>query len=377
MREFVSRLDKRYIKVCSYASITVLLTIAVCMLLYAASPVFEKIWKLICAVLEPMVYGAALSYVLNPLVTRISRVLRRRKRYAEDGARRRSAAVIISLALVILFLLVVLAMIVLMITHSLASLNWASIQDLIGDASGNFSDFVATAEQKLEDWGLLSADSSFNLLNTFNGVKNAAGTLIFGVIFGVYFLIDGPRVAEYLSRVARAVLREHTVDITGIVRDADKVFSGYFRGQGIDALVVGVLSGISLTAIGVPYAPIVGLLAGIGNLIPYVGGPVGFGAVALMCISEAAWGKMIAGFIVMGIIMFVDGNIINPRILSDSVEVHPILVVAALIAGGAVGGLAGMLVAVPTAAFLKLQLDRWLEKRELQERRPAITKVEE
>ena len=73
---------------------------------------------------------------------------------------------------------------------------------------------------------------------------------------------------------------------------------------------------------------------------------------------------MALGFVAMGIVMFVDGNIINPRLLSDNVEVHPMLVIAALIAGGAVGGIAGMLVAVPTAAFLKIQLDRWLEKRE-------------
>lgn len=370
MNKFFASLDRRYVKICSYAGVTVLVTLAICMLLYFASPVLSKMWALVCAVLEPMVYGAALSYVLNPLVTRVSHVLRRWPRYADDGARRRSAAVVISLVLVALFLLMILLMFVVMITHSLSSLNWSSIHDLIGDASGNFKELIETAEKMLEDWGLLSADSSFNLLTTFNGVTNAATTIIFAVVFGVYFLVDGPRVAGYLGRVTKAALGDHTVDLTGFLQDADKVFSGYFRGQGIDALIVGLLSAISLTAIGVPYAPVVGLLAGMGNLIPYLGGPVGFGSVALMCLPEAAWGKMIAGFAVMAVIMFVDGNIINPRLLSYNVEVHPILVVAALIAGGAVGGIAGMLVAVPTAGFFKIQLDRWLEKKEHAEKEP-------
>ena len=62
--------------------------------------------------------------------------------------------------------------------------------------------------------------------------------------------------------------------------------------------------------------------------------------------------------------MFIDGNVINPRLLSNAVEVHPLVVVVALIAGSAVGGLAGMLIAVPLAAFIKVQLERWLTKRE-------------
>lgn len=367
MHKFFASLDKRYVKVCAYAAATVLLTLGICLLFYFASPVLAKIWALICAVVEPLVYGAALSYVLNPLVKRVSHVLRRYPRYADDGPRRRNAAVLISIALVVLLLLALIAIFVLMITHSLASLNWASIHSLVDAASGDLTQLLATAEKALEDWGFISAESESNLISAFNGVTNTATTLIFAVIFGVYFLIDGPRVAEYLGRVARAVMGHHTVDPSGFFADADRVFSGYFRGQGIDALIVGVLSGIVLTAIGVPFAPVVGLLAGFGNLIPYLGGPVGFGSVALMCLSEAAWGKMIAGFIAMAVIMFVDGNIINPRLLSDNVEVHPILVVAALIAGGAVGGIAGMLVAVPTAALLKLQLDRWVEKREAAE----------
>ena len=364
MNNFFDRLDSRYVKVCLYASATVILTVAALMVLYYASPVIATLWNLICAVLEPLIYGAALSYVLNPLVKRISRRLRRRPRFANDGAKRRRAAVAISLVLVLLVLLAIAAVLLLMITHSLASLKWGNIQAIFSDASGDFGEYIAVVEERLEQWGIISADSDHNLLTMFNGAKNVASTMLFAVIFGVYMLIDGPRVSGYFNRVLRAVLGKHAIDPSRLIADADHVFSGYFRGQGIDALVVGTLSGIVLTAIGVPYGPVIGLLTGLGNLIPYVGGPVGFGSIALMCVAEGNWMTMIAGFVAMGIVMFVDGNIINPRLLSDNVEVHPMLVIAALIAGGAVGGIAGMLVAVPTAAFLKIQLDRWLEKRE-------------
>lgn len=364
MNSFFARLDRRYVKVCTYAGATVILTVAALMVLYSASPVIATLWNLICAVLEPLVYGAALSYVLNPLVKRVSHRLKKHPRYADNGTKRRNAAVAISLILVLVVLLGIVAVLLLMITHSLASLKWANIQAIFSDASGDFFEYISAAEERLEQWGIISKDSDSNLITVFNGAKNAASTALFAIIFGIYLLIDGPRVSGYFARVMHAVLGKHAIDPSRMIADADHVFSGYFRGQGIDALIVGTLSGIVLTAIGVPYGPVVGLLTGLGNLIPYIGGPVGFGSIALMCLAEGSWLTMALGFVAMGIVMFVDGNIINPRLLSDNVEVHPMLVIAALIAGGAVGGIAGMLVAVPTAAFLKIQLDRWLEKRE-------------
>ena len=368
MNKYLARLDRRYVKVCTYAGVAVVLTLAACMLLYTASPVIAKLWDLICAVLEPMVYGAALSYVLNPLVKRVSQSLRRTKRYGGNPIRRRRAAVAISLVLVLLVMTLIATILLLMVTHSIASLSIEQIQALLGTAQVDFMDLLKAARERLAEWGILARSDGTNPLELVSNVKEVVGNAVFAIIFGVYFLIDGPYVMIYIGRVAHALFGDDvTVDHRRLVRDADKVFSGYFRGQGIDAAIVGVLSGITLTAIGVPFGPLVGLLAGLGNLIPYVGGPVGFGSIALMCLPGAEWGRMIAGFVAMGVIMAVDANVINPKLLSDNVEVHPILVVAALIAGGAVGGIAGMLVAVPFAAFLKIQVDRWVEHREADE----------
>lgn len=358
-------LDRRYAKICAYAGVTVLLVWAAIMALQMSLPVFAKIWELICAVVEPMVYGAALSYVMNPLVKFTSHQLRDHGLLADDPMRRRGTAVIISVAVVVVALLAILLVLVLMVTHSVASLNWESIQALLGSAQGDLMEFFGKVEAQFADWGFLSGAGDGSLLTTFTNVKDAATTVVFSVVFGVYFLIDGPRVSRYVGRVSRAIVKSDLgVDHHEFIAEADRVFSGYFRGQATDALVVGVLSVVALTAIGVPFAPVVGLLAGLGNLIPYVGGPVGFGSIALMCLPSGDWATMIWGFVAMGIIMFVDANVINPKLLSDNVEVHPILVVAALIAGGAVGGLAGMLVAVPVAALVKTYLDRWLASRE-------------
>ena len=109
---------------------------------------------------------------------------------------------------------------------------------------------------------------------------------------------------------------------------------------------------------------IIGICIGFGNLIPYFGPILGYAAVVIVCLPSGNITKMLIGLAIIAIIMFVDGNIINPRLLSENVDVHPLLVVAALLGGGVLGGIAGMLIAVPTAALLKLQFDRYLKKLE-------------
>ena len=111
---------------------------------------------------------------------------------------------------------------------------------------------------------------------------------------------------------------------------------------------------------------VIGLLTGIGNLIPYVGPIIGFASLAIVAISEGSMFHLAAGGAVLGLVMAIDGNIINPKLLSDNVEIHPVLVIVALIAGGEIGGVLGMLLAVPCAALLKLQFERFIERRKLQ-----------
>ena len=124
------------------------------------------------------------------------------------------------------------------------------------------------------------------------------------------------------------------------------------------------MASIALSVAGVPYAVIIGICIGFGNLIPYFGPIVGYAAVVIVCLPSGNITKMLIGLAIIAVIMFVDGNIINPRLLSENVDVHPLLVVAALLGGGVLGGIAGMLIAVPTAALLKLQFDRYLKRLE-------------
>ena len=359
--------DPKYVKICLYASVTTLATVAVGLLMLNSGGVFAKAWDLIMAVGEPFVYGMLICYLLLPIVRRLTDWLAAHGIFPDSIVHRLNIAVTLTVVGVALIILSVTFVLVLVITRSLDSVNIATIKELWANAEGDIVRLLQSLRDMAARYGLIESRDTGALIGTFGEVTDIFSRVVFSIIFGIYFLLDGAHVFNYAKRVFVAVFGEYLgPDLTVFLKDADDAFSGYIRGQFVDALIVGTLTALTFTIIGVPYGPIIGLLTGIGNLIPYVGGPVGYATTILVCLAEGNLTKMVAGIVALSAIMFIDANVLNPRLLSHAVEVHPLLVVMALIAGSAVGGLAGMLIAVPSAAFIKVQLERWLKKRESQ-----------
>ena len=367
MRDFIAKIDRRYAKVCIYASVTVLITLALGMMLWYSTGFFVTLWELLCAVFVPILVGAALSYLINPLVAYVSHWLARRGYRPDDGKRRRRLAVAITIALLVLFVAALIALFAALVTHSISGIDIKVVRDLIDSAQGDLVKIASRVEQELQRFGIAKNGLGLEqVTGAVGSVKDFLENALFSLIFCIYFLLDGPAVFSYLERVVNALFGSNAMSRMELFfADADRVFSGYIRGQSVDALVVGVLSSVCFTLIGIPYGIAVGMLTGLGNLIPYVGGPVGYLSLVLVCLADGTTGKLIAGIVALTLIMLVDANVINPRLLSQNVEVHPLLVVAALIAGSAIGGIVGMLAAVPVVAFIKVKVDSWIECREM------------
>ena len=237
--------------------------------------------------------------------------------------------------------------------------NFADIKGHLIILSREFTKFESEIRAALSKLDINIGGAGVLLIRFINALKSGASTLLFAVIFSIYFLLDKEGIERYWKRVVTAVggrNARHYCKI--IVEDADTVFSGYIRGQLIDALIMAILVSTSLYLIGIKYAVIIGILSGIGNLIPYLGPVVAYGSTILVSLLSGDWKRMIVALVVLFIIQTIDGNVINPKLLSSSIDVHPMLVIAALIIGGALGGFLGMLFAVPVAAFLKVQFDK-------------------
>ena len=148
------------------------------------------------------------------------------------------------------------------------------------------------------------------------------------------------------------------VSLNGILGDINKVLSRFLRGQLLDALILAILSSVGLSVIGLDFAVVIGCFAGLSNIIPYFGSLIGITLAVIVGLLSGGLSKAVLAVIVLLIIQQIDGNIIYPHVVGSSTGLHPVFVLLAVIFAGHFWGITGMIVAVPTAACIRLFLVR-------------------
>ena len=171
-------------------------------------------------------------------------------------------------------------------------------------------------------------------------------------IIAFYLLVDLPHIA----RVGRSLVPERTRgDVMVVGRRLSSAIGGYFRGQLAVAFVVGTMASIGMLAIGLPFWLIVGLVAGLFNMIPLIGPWVGaVPGIAIALTTGGGVDQAIAVALVMAVVQQIDNHFISPIVMQRAVKLHPAVVMLALLAGGTLGGFFGLLLAVPATAVLKI-----------------------
>jgi predicted PurR-regulated permease PerM len=192
------------------------------------------------------------------------------------------------------------------------------------------------------------------------GVFSTLFSLMAAVVLSYYLIRDAASIRAGIGRLVRAPERQYTMAVLSRI---DKVVAGFVRGQLTVALIVGVLIATALWLLGVRFAAILGIVAGISNVIPYFGPVIGaIPALAVtVTVSPALALKVLAVFVV---VQQIDGQLLSPRILGKSVGLHPVVVIFALLAGYQLFGVLGMIAAVPAAGIIRILLDLWLADRD-------------
>lgn len=360
---FLKNTDKRYLKICIYAGVTAVAAVLAILILYSSRGYFQQVWRLLVAVMRPIIIGCLLCYLLYPVVDFIDRRLQALCRGRADGLARhsRTLAILLTMILIVALIVIFLVVIITAMTRSIQHIDLAYLRSLLEDTQSELYVLSRQAIDYLNEQGFQVGDIGSLATKTISSLSTIVSSCFFGIIFMLYFLADGKNISDYWKRAAKSVLPARSIALCKeLGADANRCFAGYIRGQSLDALLVGVETSIVLAIIGVPYAPLIGFITGIGNLIPYVGPVLGYASIVIINLLRFNPRILVAAIIALTIIMLIDSNIVNPRLLANAIHVHPLLVIASLLAGGAIGGVIGMLLSVPCGAFVRLQFEKWM-----------------
>ncbi|HNR04443.1 MAG TPA: AI-2E family transporter, partial [Bacillota bacterium] len=203
--------------------------------------------------------------------------------------------------------------------------------------------------------------------NSFIKIKSFGSNIVnivLGLILAFYILKDIEYFRELYGKAAKALIKEQKNEkLNNLFEDINSILSHFIRGQLLAALIVGILSSIGLSIIRLDFAILIGMTAGIANIIPYFGPILGSVPAVIVGLLSGNPVKALLAIIVLVAVQQIDGTLISPRIVGSSVGLHPVFVMLAMIIGGSYLGLLGMLIAVPIAAIIKMFLVRWMENK--------------
>lgn len=307
-------------------------------------------------VILPFVVGGAIAYCLDPIADRLERM----------GLSRTLAVTTISLIAVLGFLVILLPAVTLISQQAVQlSQTWPDVvARLQGWLEANFPalmDDSSAIRLRLAEFLQSLSDSAGELatsvLSSAFGLVNALVLLVVVPVVAFYLLLDWDRM---VARIDDLLPRDHLDTIRGLGREIDRTLASFIRGQGTVMLIQGAFYAIGLMLAGLNFGLIVGMLAGLLSFIPYVGAIVG-GALAMGLALFQFWGTgevptdwlrigIVAAIFIAGQVL--EGNVLTPKLVGNSVGLHPVWLIFALSVFGTLFGFVGLLVAVPVAAMI-------------------------
>ncbi|WP_294623533.1 AI-2E family transporter [uncultured Roseovarius sp.] len=315
-----------------------------------ASAVFLVVLWFLGDVILPFVLGGAIAYFLDPVADRLEKA----------GCTRALAVSIITLVALLVFVIMALLVIPTLIQQTLSLINIAPqlFNDLQGFLTERFPQLVdedSTLRKSLIAVGETIRDRGGQVLDTVVG--SAASLINIIVLFVIvpvvafYLLYDWDRM---VANIDGMLPRDHAPVIRDLAGQIDDTLASFIRGMGTVCLILGTYYAVALMLVGLQFGLVVGFIAGLITFIPYVGAVVG-GALAIGLALFQFWGDwmsigLVAGIFVLG--QVAEGNFLTPKLVGNSVGLHPVWLIFALSVFGALFGFVGMLVAVPVAAAL-------------------------
>ena len=220
------------------------------------------------------------------------------------------------------------------------------------ESTGTFFEFTREdIEESLDQGGGTFEDQLQRVRKIGAEVFHVLLILVLGPVIAFYLLVDVP----HLRRVAESLIPDGARDeVMAVAHKLNRAIGGFFRGQLMVALIVGVLCSIGLGIIQLKFWFLIGMIAGLFNVVPLIGPWVGGIPGVTIALTTGSPIKALLVVVIMAGVQQIDNHFITPQVMQRAVQLHPAAVMLALVAGGSLFGFLGLLLAVPTAAVLKI-----------------------
>ncbi|MGM9928279.1 MAG: AI-2E family transporter [Bacillus sp. (in: firmicutes)] len=328
-----------------------LLLFIVIFVFFQLKPIWLPVLSVIYQLLLPFVIAAFISYLLHPVVEKLQ----------QKGWHRSVSILLIYLIFfggIGLALYLGMPVIIREIEELLESLpnlanQYNGFRQFLHDKTSNWPVEIqekiqgtnAFLESRLEVLLSKILSSLFNIVDW---------VILFALVplIAFYFLKDWSKIKQGVWYITPPSIRKPGIAFIG---DVEQSLGNYIRGQFIVCVIIGVLSALLLWVVKVKYALLLGIIIGITNVIPYFG-PI-IGAIPALIIAAAMGTKSViwVAVIVFGL-QFLEGNVLSPLIVGKSLHMHPLFIMVALLLGGEIDGVIGLILAVPVLAILKVAI---------------------
>lgn len=323
-------------------------------------------------ILGPFLAGILISYLLYVPCKKIEEAYSKSKSKL-IRKRARGISILTVYVIVVLLIMILINFILPVVIESITEL-FNNLQGYVDTAIHKYNELPENSILKGEIvQELITNVQNINLKKYFNldnvlgylmGAINAV-TSIFNifvaVIVSIYILSERAQIIKALKKFATAMFKDKTYkNIDKYFNNSNEIFFKFVASQFLDAVVVGILTTIAMTIMKIKFAPLLGFMIGLFNMIPYIGAIIAVVIAGLITLITGGLSQAIWMLIVVIILQQIDANIINPKIIGQSLKISPLLVIFAVTVGGAYFGILGMFLAVPVMAVIKIVIEDYI-----------------
>ncbi len=338
----------------------------------------------ILSVLSPFIIGLVLTFFLVPPVKFAERQFNRLSFFKSKPALTNLLSIILSY--VVIFGIVILVLVYVMPQvfaglSTLLNLLIASLESIYNNLDTLLADWdestwssMIPSQTLLDSIGSILSSLTANLQDiagtvlpklyqTAAGVAAGSLNTLVGLIVSIYLIADRESIAYGGKRVLYAFLKKERANhILNLAQETLTIFRRFFVGKALDSLIIGILCYILMKIFGLPYAELISVIVGITNVIPFFGPFIGAIPSILIILMSSPMDAFIFALLILGI-QQLDGNVIGPAILGNSLGLKPIWIIFSVTVGGGLLGLVGMIAGVPAFTVIYTLFKRWIDQR--------------